>query len=1226
MYNFDLKNVVPSRDLTCLFSKATIDESNLCHRRLGHVNFKTMNKLVKGNLVRGLPSKTFENDHTCVAYQKGKQHKASFKVKPSTKRQGPNWLFDIDSLSNSMNYQPVTAGNQANKNADQQDTNGDTGLKENVDAGHSKEENVSTQLYIVFPLWSSISSSYKSSDDKTRDDSADDAAGNKDLLQEKVNRASSTNSFNTVSTPVNTVSASRTFSPLHDPLLALKYASVSHYQHPLILELEDIAEMQTTGIFGNAYDDDMEHNNSSYADESVGAEANFNNIEPSTVVSPIPTTRIHSIHPKAQIIGDPMSLVQTRSKIKKTLNDESWVEAMQEELLQFKIQKVWTLVDLPNDKKAIGTKWVYRNKKVERGIVVRNKARLVAQGHKQEEGIDYDEMDVKSAFLYSTIKEEIMDFTGGKIDKTLFIKRLKGDILLVQVYVDDIIFGSTKKSLFDDFEQIMHSRFQMSLMGELTFFLGLQVKQKENGIFNSQEKFQVQLKVSHLYAVKRIFRYLKGRHKLGLWYPKDSPLILEAFSDSDYADASLDWKSTTGGYQFLSSRLISWQFKKQTMTKIHVDNKSAICVVKNHVYHSKIKHIKIRHHFIRDSYEKRLIEMVKIHIDQNVADLLTKAFNVGDEAVHKELGDRMERAATTASSFEAELKLLMPVSVYAAKYTLTVVRHKLILPGITYCYWATTKVKKVNGQDQIQALVDKQKVIITEESIRRDIHFDDAEGIVHLPNDTIFEELARMGAKTTAWNEFSSTMASAIICLANNQKFNFSKYVLDNMVKNLKGGVKFFMFPRFMQVFLDKQVEGMSKHKETFIISSHTKKVFANIRRQSEGFSGVVTPLFDTMMVQASDEVGEDSDHPTDSNKIPIDTQPSTSKPQKKHKPKRKQRKEAEVLDLEKCKTDQAIEIASLKKRFKKLEMKRKSRPAAKIDQDEKVNLINETQGKLNDEEMFRVNDIYGEEITVEDTIAKEIVKDTVAPTIPVTTVEVVTTVSAPKIITSTEELTLAQTLIEIKAAKPKTIKTVTTAATAITTVATSITTTAITRPKAKVIVFHDQDEQKKKDQIAADEELARQLDVEMQAKIEEEERIRRKKEEEANIALIELWENKQAMMETNKLLAERLQTRERGELTIEENSKEEKQATHQSSEEESNVYLTQAYGKFQTFSSKVQTYEEIERLFEKEMKRVNLFIPMDANDRTDKEQERSSKRGGDDLESNVSKKQKVDE
>ncbi|GKE30222.1 putative ribonuclease H-like domain-containing protein, partial [Tanacetum coccineum] len=208
---------------------------------------------------------------------------------------------------------------------------------------------------------------------------------------------------------------------------------------------------------------------------------------------------------------------------------------MQEELLQFKFQKVWTLAVLPHCKKAIGIKWVYKNKKDERGIVVRNKARLVTQGYKQEKGIDYDEvfapvarieairlflvyasfmnfvvyqMDVKSVFLYSTIEEEVyvcqspgfMDlefpdkvykvekslyglhqaprawyetlstylldngFYKGQIDKTLFIKRVKGDILL-----------------------IMHKRFQMSLMGELTFFLGLQVKQKEDGIFISQD-------------------------------------------------------------------------------------------------------------------------------------------------------------------------------------------------------------------------------------------------------------------------------------------------------------------------------------------------------------------------------------------------------------------------------------------------------------------------------------------------------------------------------------------------------------------------------------------------------------------------------------------------------------------------------------------------------------------------------------------------------------------
>ncbi|GJW93825.1 hypothetical protein Tco_0173497 [Tanacetum coccineum] len=177
-------------------------------------------------------------------------------------------------------------------------------------------------------------------------------------------------------------------------------------------------------------------------------------------------------------------------------------------------------------------------------------------------------------------------------------------------------------------------------------------------------RFQVTPKVSHLHAVKRIFRYLKGQPKLGLWYPKDSPFDLEAYSDSNYAGASLDRKSITGGCQFLGSRLISWQCKKQTIvanstteakyvatanccgqvlwiqnkmldygynfmnTKIFIDNESTICIVKNLVFHSKTKNIEIRHHFIRDSYEKRLIQVIKIHTDHNVADLLTKALDV----------------------------------------------------------------------------------------------------------------------------------------------------------------------------------------------------------------------------------------------------------------------------------------------------------------------------------------------------------------------------------------------------------------------------------------------------------------------------------------------------------------------------------------------------------------------------------------------------------------------
>ncbi|GKC25787.1 putative ribonuclease H-like domain-containing protein [Tanacetum coccineum] len=207
---------------------------------------------------------------------------------------------------------------------------------------------------------------------------------------------------------------------------------------------------------------------------------------------------------------------------------------MQDELLQFKLLKVWTLVDLPRDKWAIGTKWGFRNKKDERGIVVKNKARLVAQGHTQEEGIDYDEviapvarieaiilflayasfkdfvvyqMDLKSVFLYGKIEEEVYvcQLPGFedphfpdkvyKVEKALYGLHQaprawhKDDILLVQIYVDDIIFGSTKKQMSNEFEILMHDKFQMSYMGELSFFLGLQVKQKSDGIFISQDKY-----------------------------------------------------------------------------------------------------------------------------------------------------------------------------------------------------------------------------------------------------------------------------------------------------------------------------------------------------------------------------------------------------------------------------------------------------------------------------------------------------------------------------------------------------------------------------------------------------------------------------------------------------------------------------------------------------------------------------------------------------------------
>ncbi|GKD93624.1 putative ribonuclease H-like domain-containing protein, partial [Tanacetum coccineum] len=482
---------------------------------------------------------------------------------------------------------------------------------------------------------------------------------------------------------------------------------------------------------------------------TIDKEVDMNNVDTSYTASDAPFTKFLKDHPQEQVIGSLKTPVQTRhmtkineehglissvhklrrtnhkdfqnclfacflsqkepKKVIQALEDPSWVEAMQDELLQFKLLKVWTLVDLPRDKWAIGTKWVFRNKKDERGIVVKNKARLVAQGYTQEEGIDYDEvfapvarieairlflayasfkgfvvyqMDVKSDFLYGKIEEEIYVCQPPIFEDPNFPDK---------VYkVEKALYGlhqapractpiETNKALVkDEVAEAVDVHLYRSMIGSLMYLTA-----SRPGIMFvvcACARFQVTPKTSHLHAVKRIFRYLKCQSKLGLLYPKDSPFDLEAFSDSNYAGASLDMKSTTGEYVA-----------------------AANCCRQNPVFHSKTKRIEIRHHFIRDSYEKRLIQVIKIYTDYNVADLLTKAFDaknikylVGDEAIHKKLGDRMERAATTASSLEVEqdIDAQTSIEVYTAMHILmllgevntarpkvSTVRLKLVLLG-----------------------------------------------------------------------------------------------------------------------------------------------------------------------------------------------------------------------------------------------------------------------------------------------------------------------------------------------------------------------------------------------------------------------------------------------------------------------------------------------------------------------------------------------------------------
>nr|GEX07683.1 hypothetical protein [Tanacetum cinerariifolium] len=565
---------------------------------------------------------------------------------------------------------------------------------------------------------------------------------------------------------------------------------------------------------------------SSYDDEFCAA---LNNVASTVEVSSVATKRINTLNPQSLIIRDPTSAVQTRSK---ALEDPSWVDAMQEEMQQFKFQNVWVLVDLPEGKYAIRTKWILKNKKDARAFA-------------SYMGFMVYQMDVKSAFLYGRIDEEVyvtqlkgfMDpqhpkkvykvvkalyglhqaprawyatlstfllkhgYRRGTIDKTLFLKKNKSDIILVQVFVDDIIFGSTKKA-WCSLMYLTASR------PDIMFAV------------SAYSRNQVTSTTSNLKAVKKIFKYLKGQPKLGLWYPRESPFVLEAYSDSDYAGANKDRKSTTGGCLFLGRRLISWQCKKQTIVATFSTKAeyvaAANCCVRNPVFHQRTKHIEIRHHFIRDANEKKLIQVLKIHTDDNVADLLTKAF---DGPRSPELG---------------------PLA--------------------------------------IQATIDKTPYTITEDLVRSQLQLADDGGIDDLPIAEIYSGMDNLGyvtegkltfcknkfspqwrflihtilhclsTKSGSWDQFSSPFAVAFICLSNGRQFNWSSYIFKGMVSNIGNAKKFLMYPRFLQTILGIE----TRNKRQYNVLRFSSKLFANMRLNFEGHP---MPLLAAMLSQ--DQEGE---------------------------------------------------------------------------------------------------------------------------------------------------------------------------------------------------------------------------------------------------------------------------------------------------------------------------------------------------------------------------------
>ncbi|GJY84680.1 hypothetical protein Tco_0498706 [Tanacetum coccineum] len=463
-------------------------------------------------------------------------------------------------------------------------------------------------------------------------------------------------------------------------------------------------------------------------------------------------------------------------------------------------------------------------------------------------------------------------------------------------------------------------------------------------------------------------------------------MVATSTTEAEYVAAA----SCCGQVLWIQNQLLDYGYNFMN-TMIHIDNNSTICIIENPVQHSKTKHIEIRHHFIRDCNAKKLIQMVKIDTEHNVTDLLTKGFDagristdkqieylmlnasplkyclrggrdtkipqssgppikVGDEVIHKELGDRMERAVTTASSLEVEqdsdaqtrfettskqsndLPLSRVNKLRSGEESQKLIELMAHCTTLSELHNMVAYLEKLEGSEGFHEIIDflsashihyaltasptiytslieqfwqiaalctiddgalgitttndrKVKIIVSEASIRRHLKLEDSEGIPSLPTAKIFEQLALMGYVTTsnsitfqkghfspqwkffihiilhclspkkiAWEQFSSNVATAIICLATHKTFNFSKFFFDAMVKNSDSTHKFLMYPRFIQIFLNKHQRLLFTYTRTYPTPSLTHKLFSDMKRISKGYSRMITPLFDTMLVQPQGE------------------------------------------------------------------------------------------------------------------------------------------------------------------------------------------------------------------------------------------------------------------------------------------------------------------------------------------------------------------------------------
>ncbi|GJS56950.1 hypothetical protein Tco_0651734 [Tanacetum coccineum] len=805
-------------------------------------------------------------------------------------------------------------------------------------------------------------------------------------------------------------------------------------------------------------------------------------------------------------------------------------------------------------------------------------------------------------------------------------------------------------------------------------------------------RFQVNPKISHLYVVKRIFRYLKGQHKLGLWYPKDSPFDLVAFSDNDYAGASLDRKSTTRGCQFLGCRLISWQCKKYTM--VANSKTEAEYIAASNCCGQRIIH-------------KGMVDMqsncCRVEIEVNMVTI----------------------GVTTAEENVDFAEIVDFLNANLIGYALTV--SPTIYVSCIEQFWSTAKTKTVNNETQIHAKVEGKTIVISKLSVKRDLQFDDEDGTVTPLFSSMLAQQADMGEGSGQPTDPQHTSTSA-------QPFNEEPITVPSSSqpkkthrpRKVKRATEISQSSGSIPLVTDEAVtmerEDRMERAATTASSLEAEQDSGNINRtqsmatlnepspQGTG-SGSGPRCQDTILgdVEAQTRFETASKQ---SNNLPLSRVNTLGSGEDRLKLKELMdlytKLSDRVLDLETTKTAQAKEIASLKKRVKKLERKRKSKtPGMNLfkigtsrrrslgEEDASKQGRNLKQGKQSsifeesdfDDEGFDADmdevfkDVEGDAEQVISAAADEVptgdavntagteVNTASAPVttagVSVSTAEPITTASVnittaepitPPTTTTTifedEDLTIAQTLVKMRSEKSKVRGVVMQEPSETATRPTVPPQQHDPKDKGKGKMVKQEKPLKKKDQIKFDEEIAQRLQAQMQAELEEEERLAREREEDANIAE---WDNAQAMMDADYELAARIQAQEQEELTIEEKSrlfvelmdKRKKHFARLRAEEQRRKPLTKAQKRNQMCTYlknmagfthnqlKNKSFDEVQKAFDKTMSWIDSFVSMDyetvkgSKDRAEGSETRaegSSKRAGEDLQQESTKKQKMDD